>query len=211
MLKPLLYSLLWIAVLTLSLFFFVTNVGVYFTGYRSKVFGDSLFHNQLWVALHLIGGTIALFLGPFQFWKWLRNKYASLHRTMGKLYMAGILLIGISALRLSLISYCYPCRVSLFILAVLSLLFTWFAWKAIKTRNIKLHRQMMVRSFICVISFVAVRIDSLLPLDFFFGPIEDGTYRRVVNEYFFSFVPLLIAELIMVWWPQVFIKVKKSL
>jgi uncharacterized membrane protein len=208
MLKTFLYTLLWLAVIALSLYFFVTNVAVYFTGYRSKVFGETFFDNQVWVVMHMIGGTVALFLGPFQFWAWLRNTYTALHRTLGKIYMAGILLIGISALRLSLISYCRPCRVSLFILAVLALLFTWFAWKAIKIRNTKVHRQMMVRSFICVVSFVAVRIDSIVPLDFFFGQIEDSIYRRVVNEYFFSFVPLLIAEMMMVWWPQVFIPIK---
>ena len=62
---------------------------------------------------------------------------------------------------------------------------------------------MMVRSYICVLAFVAVRIDDVVSLDFLFGAIEDRTFRRVVNEYFFSFVPLLIAEIVMVWWPSV--------
>jgi len=62
---------------------------------------------------------------------------------------------------------------------------------------------MMVRSYICVVAFVTVRLNYLFPLDFLFGTIEDSTYRRVVNEYFFSFVPLIIAEIIMVWWPSV--------
>lgn len=63
---------------------------------------------------------------------------------------------------------------------------------------------MMIRSYICVLAFVAVRIDGVLPLDFLFGNIEDELFRRVVNEYFFSFVPLLMAEIIMVWWPSVY-------
>lgn len=117
--------------------------------------------------------------------------------------MIGIAMIGISAGRLSLISTCHPCRISLFLLTVFAVLSTFFAWKAIKARNIKVHRQMMVRSYICVLGFVAVRIDDVLPLDFLFGNIADPTFRRVVNEYFFSFVPLLIAEIIMVWWPSV--------
>lgn len=62
---------------------------------------------------------------------------------------------------------------------------------------------MMVRSYICVLGFVAVRVDDILPLDFLFGAISDPTFRRVVNEYFFSFVPLLIAEIVMIWWPSV--------
>lgn len=206
--KNLSLFIFWALLIALSVYFFITNVAVYFTGFRSKVFGNTFFHNQVWVAMHLFGGTLALFLGPFQFWKYFRNKYIHLHRLLGKIYMAGVAIVGLSALRLSFISSCHPCRVSLFILAVLALLSTAFAWKAIKAKNIKAHRQFMVRSFVCIFSFVAVRIDDIFSLDFFFGHIEDGTFRRVVNEYFFTFVPLLIAEIIMVWWPSVFYKKK---
>ena len=62
---------------------------------------------------------------------------------------------------------------------------------------------MLVRSYVCVIAFVAVRIDDVFSLNFLFGEIGDATFRRVVNEYFFSFVPLIIAEIIMIWWPSV--------
>jgi len=41
--------------------------------------------------------------------------------------------------------------------------------------------------------------DDIFPLTFLFGVIEDPTFRRVVNEYFFSFVPLLVAEMGMTW------------
>jgi uncharacterized membrane protein len=192
----------WSLIISLSLYFFLDNVIFY--GYRSRIFGSTLFSNQLWVVMHLVGGSLALLLGPFQFWKFIRTKYVEFHRTAGKIYMLGVILIGISALRLSLISFCIPCRISLFLLTVFTLLATWFAWKAIKTRNIKVHRQMMVRSYICVLAFVAVRLDDIISLEFLFGSIEDRTLRRVVNEYFFSFVPLLVAEIIMVWVPSVF-------
>ena len=69
---------------------------------------------------------------------------------------------------------------------------------------------MMVRSYICVAAFVTVRLNYLFPLDFLFGANEDKTFRRVVNEYFFSFLPLLIAEIIMVWWPSVAYTVKNK-
>ena len=32
---------------------------------------------------------------------------------------------------------------------------------------------------------------------FLFGQIEDPTYSRTVNEYFFSFVPLIIGEIFL--------------
>jgi len=201
----------WILIIGASLYFFMDNVIAYFYGYRSRTYGNSFFHNQLWVVMHMVGGSLTLLLGPMQFWPFIRNRFLSFHRLTGKIYIAGIVLIGISAGRLSLISTCVPCRLSLFLLTVFVVLSTWFAWRAIKSRNIKVHRQMMVRSYICVIAFVAVRIDDVFALDFLFGSFKDPLLRRVVNEYFFSFVPLIIAEIIMVWRPSVFYKSKRKL
>jgi uncharacterized membrane protein len=200
----------WAAIIALSLYFFLDNVIAFFYGYRSRNFGSSLFNNQVWVVMHLVGGSLALLLGPVQFWPAVRNRFPAWHRIAGKTYIVGVILIGISAGRLSLVSFCVPCRISLFLLTVFTILATWFAWKAIKARNLKVHRQMMVRSYVCVLAFVAVRIDDVFPLDFLFGPIADPTFRRVVNEYFFSFVPLIIAEITMVWWPSVFYKRKMA-
>jgi uncharacterized membrane protein len=202
-LRPLFIFFFWLPIIGLSLWFFNANVLTYLSGFRSKVFGDSFFHNQVWVTMHLIGGSLALLLGPLQFWKSFRNRFLSFHRLTGKIYLIGVVLIGISALRLSLISYCVPCRTSLFILSVLILLSSAFAFKAIKAKNIKVHRQFMIRSYVCVLSFVAVRIDDIFPLTFLFGQIEDHLFRRTANEYFFSFVPLLVAEILMIWWPSV--------
>jgi hypothetical protein len=38
-------------------------------------------------------------------------------------------------------------------------------------------------------------------LDFLFGQIEDPTFGRTVNEYFFSFVPIICGEIFMIWIP----------
>ena len=61
----------------------------------------------------------------------------------------------------------------------------------------------MIRSYVCALAFVTVRIDGIFPLDFLFSNIEDPTFRRTVNEYFFSFVPLIIAEIMMTWLPSI--------
>ncbi len=201
--KTLFSVLIWLTIVGLSLYFFLAQVAIYLGGYRSETFGESLFNNQLWVALHLVGGTLALFLGPLQFWKAFRDRFLGFHRISGKLYLFGVLLIGISGLRLSLISSCVPCRVSLFILSVLVCTSALLAWKAILNLKVGIHQRMMIRSYILVFSFVLVRLESLLPLEYLFGEIEDPLLRRVVNEYFFSFVPLLAAEIYWAWWPAV--------
>ncbi|RYE56451.1 MAG: DUF2306 domain-containing protein [Sphingobacteriales bacterium] len=193
----------WAITIALSIYFLVDNVFAYFFGYRSRMFGDSLFENQLWVSLHMGGGTLILLLGPIQFWSWFRNNYLRSHRLLGKIYLTGAGLAGFSALGISFISLCLPCRLSLFLLSVFMILSSGLAWLSVKQGNIKAHRQFMVRSYVCVLAFVTVRIDEIFPLDFLFSNISDPTFRRTVNEYFFSFVPLILAEIIMVWLPAV--------
>lgn len=63
---------------------------------------------------------------------------------------------------------------------------------------------MMVRSYICVLAFVLVRVNDVFPLDFLFGKTDNPVFTRVIQEYFWSFVPLLIAEIWMVWIPAVY-------
>lgn len=105
-------------------------------------------------------------------------------------------------LRHSLVSSFVPRHVSLFILAALVLFTTCAAWKSIKNKNIKAHRQFIVRSYVSILSFVAVRINVVVPMAFLFGAIDDPTFNRVVNEYFFTIVPLLCTELLMIWIPS---------
>jgi uncharacterized membrane protein len=203
--ERLVFFISWTIVIGLSLYFLIENVGAYFTGYRS----DSYSNNPIWVSSHLIGGTLALVTGPIQFSKWMRNKYINFHKLTGKIYIIGAFITGLSAVRLSLISSCVTCRVSLFILAVLVLFTTFSAWWCVKNRNIKAHQQFMLRSYICILSFVAVRIGGIIPLDFLFGQIEDPTFSRTVNEYFFSFVPIICGEIGIIWIPTLK-NIKKS-
>ena len=194
--------ILWSAVIALSAYFFLDNVYAFVLGYRSDSFGETFFNNQFWVVLHLIGGTLTLLLGPLQFWKFVRNRYLSFHRLSGKIYIIGALSVGLSALRLSLVSDCVSCRISLFILAVLLLMATVFAWMSIKNKNIQAHQNFMIRSYVAILSFVFVRVEQIIPLNFLFGTIEDSAFNRTVNEYFFSFVPLLVTEILITWIPS---------
>lgn len=193
----------WMIILVGSAYFVWTDVFAYFRGFRSSVFGNSLFQNQLFVVMHMTGGTIALITGPTQFWKGFRDKYTSVHRRLGKMYMVGCGLIIFSASRTVFFSACRPCEVSLLITTVLLLITTLTAWVAIKQRNIKQHRQFMVRSYVLILAFILVRINGAFSLDFLFGSIADPLFKRTVNEYFFSFFPPLCAEIALTWWPYI--------
>jgi hypothetical protein len=60
----------------------------------------------------------------------------------------------------------------------------------------------MVRSYVCALAFVLVRLDRILPIDFVFEPITDDNIYAVVAEWTFSILPLLILEIVMIWIPS---------
>jgi uncharacterized membrane protein len=190
--------LLWIALMIVSINFYLDNAVAYFFGYRNKRFGDSLLNNQLWFIAHMAGGTCALFLGPFQFWGWFRNRYIKIHRIMGQIYVGGTLIAGVAALRLSVIHNCEACRYSLLLLSLLLLFFTGAAFYSIKNYHIEAHKQFMVRSYVCALAFVFVR----LPVSPLFFMVESDSERNILTEWFFSLVPLLCVELWFTWIPS---------
>ncbi len=206
--KKILFIIFWTFLIVLSLYFYYDNAIAYLYGYRSERFGQTLFENQIWFIAHIIGATFSLFLGPIQFWKPVRKKYIRYHRLAGKFYIIGSLFAGISSLRLSLINDCIGCRYPLFILSILFLLSTSLAWFAIKQKNVTAHKQFMTRSYTCALAFVFVRLNQIIPLNFLYDIIEDTAIRRTVNEWIFSFVPIILVEIFMIWLPSV--KRKKS-
>ncbi|NVN17623.1 DUF2306 domain-containing protein [Muricauda sp. HICW] len=200
--KRILTFIFWTIIIAISVYFYYYNVFAYFYGYRNERFGTTLFTNQIWFVAHMVGATFSLFLGPVQFWPSVRKKYIRYHRMAGKLYIVGSLIAGISALRLSLINDCAGCRYPLFLLSVLFLLTTACAWIAIRRKNIVAHQQFMTRSYTLALAFVFVRLYQILPLDFLYGPIHNAEVERTVNEWIFSFVPLIIVEIVMIWLPS---------
>lgn len=192
-------SIFWTALIVLSAAFYFENAVVYLFGYRNARFAG----NEFWFIAHILGAACSLFLGPIQFWKSIRTKYIRYHRLAGKIYIFGSLIAGVAALRLSLIFGCVGCRFSLFPLSILFILTTALAWYAITQKNITAHKQFMVRSYTCALAFVFVRLYQVIPMEFLFGVIDDPTVKRVVIEWMFSILPLIIVEIVMIWMPSV--------
>ncbi len=197
-----LIAVFWIALILVSIHFYLDNAVAYFFGYRSDRFGDSLLNNQFWFVVHMAGGTLSLFLGPIQFWTYFRNRFIKFHRILGRVYIGGSLVAGLSALRLSLINDCHACRYSLLLLSVLLLFFTSAAYYSIRKYNIEAHKRFMIRSYVCALAFVFVRLPQLLPMDFLFGMLESPEERRIVGEWVFSLVPLFAVESWITWIPS---------
>ena len=85
-----------------------------------------------WILLHVALGTVALLTVPVQLWLGFARRRMSLHRTLGKVYMATIYLAAPVALRLAFPPSAGPVfGVGLAVLAVVWLLTQpgWRSWQ----------------------------------------------------------------------------------
>jgi uncharacterized membrane protein len=198
------WVIFWVAIISLSYYFFIETFIDYGNGYIPENFKRSFFDSKIWFIGHILGASAALILGPLQFWKSIRNKYPKYHRYAGKIFIIGSLIAAVCAFRLNLMYDCRPCRISLGILSVVWLFTTAAAWWAIKNKNIIAHRQFMVRSYTAALAFVFIRIFPLLGYKNVFPFIETQMERRTTAEWLCWIVPFLIIEIYMIWQPSLY-------
>ena len=209
MLNKIFWSIFWLTIIGLSLYFFVYTFIDYSNGYIPENFKRSFLDSKIWFIGHIAGASAALLLGPFQFWKSLRNRFLTYHRTAGKIFIIGSLIAAVCAFRLNLMYDCKPCRISLGILAVLWLFTTAAAWWAIKRKNIIAHKQFMTRSYTAALAFVFIRLFPLVGYKKVFPFLETQMERRTSAEWLCWVVPFIVIEIYMIWWPALYAK-KKS-
>jgi uncharacterized membrane protein len=189
----------WSVLILLSAYFFYDNAIVYFFGYRNPRFSE----NKFWFVIHIVGAACSLFLGPIQFWKSIRTGYPRFHHIAGKIYIIGSLVAALTAFRLAVNFDCVGCRYSLIPLSILFFATTSLAWYSILKRNIIAHKQFVVRSYVCALAFVFVRLDNVIPaIQRIFDPIKSDDVFAVVMEWTFSILPLLLVEIVMIWIPS---------
>jgi uncharacterized membrane protein len=148
-----------------------------------------------WLLLHITGGMVALLIGPFQFSQRLRARYLRLHRIMGRAYLIAICFGSAGAIYLAVTtSLGAPWGFSLGMLAVAWITTSGMAYYAIMLRQIQIHREWMVRSYIVTFGFVLFRVLND------YGPTSRLMPRmeRAITWVWAAWViPLLAAEVIM--------------
>ncbi|MBC7849398.1 MAG: DUF2306 domain-containing protein [Chitinophagaceae bacterium] len=195
------WFLFWSFIIGLSVFFYVTTILDYSYGYIPENFKRGFWDSKIWFICHIVGASAALLLGPLQFWPKFRTRFIRYHRAAGKIFIFGSLLAAVGAFRINLMYDCVACRYSLGILSVIWFFVTAAAWWAIKNKNVKAHRQFMIRSYTASLAFVFIRISSILP----FNPypfIDDRTQQRITSEWLCWVIPFMVIELYMVWLPS---------
>jgi uncharacterized membrane protein len=149
--------------LSFSLYFIIK--AFHFFEFTPEVLGK--YFSIRWVlAGHILGGAIALLIGPLQLWKPLRQMNWKLHRVLGRIYVYAIFIGGSCALYLASTAafkvnwmYAY----SLQVLAAVWLVATLTALLKARSRQFQLHEEWMVRSYLSTVAFVSQSFAITLP------------------------------------------------
>ncbi len=144
--------------------------------------------------LHISGGVVALAIGPWQFATGLRTRHPTVHRWMGRTYVAAALAAGVGGLLMAPLTLGGPlAHLGFAVLAVLLLFTTARAFVAIRRRQIATHRAWMIRSYALV--FAAVTFRSWLGGLLATGLPHDQVYA--VGAWASWLINLYVAELLI--------------
>ena len=143
---------------------------------------------------HAGGGIVALSLGAWGFWGTFRNRYLSLHRWLGRVYLLAVLVGGTAGLYMALTAFGgLPARIGFGMLGLLWLATGATAYLRIRRGEVHLHREWMIRNY--ALTFSAVMLRVWLPLFMALGYEFPEAYTTVA---WLCWVPnLLVAELII--------------
>ncbi len=150
---------------------------------------------QMAFRLHIFLGGLSLLTGWSQFSTKLRNTRLSLHRNLGKIYVASVFISGLSGLYIAF--YATGGTISQLgfsFLAIGWLVTTYMAFSRIRSMDIEKHQQWMIRSY--ALAFAAVTLRIYLP--FMQAVLGMPFIEAYVIVSWLCWVPnLLVAELII--------------
>ena len=114
-----------------------------------------------WLFVHAISGTIALALGPVQFWPGVKEEQPMLHRVLGIAYVAGAIGGSITAYYLAYhTGFGWLFGAGLCAMATAWITTTGMATIAIYRRMIAQHREWMIRSYVVTFGFIFMRLTT---------------------------------------------------
>lgn len=113
--------------------------------------------------VHIVGASLALVLGPLQFWRALRHRAPRAHRWIGRVYLSGVVLGGLAGLVIA--PFGAAGLVGLFgfgSLGILWLVTGWRAYRSIRRGEVAQHQAWMIRNY--SLTYAAVTLRIWLPL-----------------------------------------------
>ncbi len=140
---------------------------------------------------HIAASGVAMLVGAFQFHRGLRRRAPTLHRWLGRIYVAACVIGGISGGMIALGSTSGPVAGwGFFVLAVLWVPFTLLALFSAMRKDFAAHERWMIRSF--ALTFGAVTLRLYLPI----GLLTVGFDESYPLIAWLAWVPnLIVAEI----------------
>ena len=173
----------------------------YYLHYNAAAFNDPLlgaanyWAMRGWLLMHITGGMLALLTGPFQFWTGFRMRFLNLHRWTGRVFLGGVAIGSIGAYRMAIgTTFGWA-----FGFALLALATAWFtsaamALYAIMKRQVRIHKEWMVRTYVVTFAFVTFRVLN----DYYPGArLQPDADRAVAIGWACWAIPLLFTEIII--------------
>lgn len=147
----------WLAAVAFSIHFLVSVAGKY---HAPNSDAYAMFqHRRGWLFAHLAGGTVTILLGPVQLM--MRSVITSrrVHRSIGRVYLLGMLVACTAAIGLNLTSPAPPEIRAAFASTTLAWIFTVVpGLLAIRGGNERAHRRWMTRSYLVTLAPVLFRV-----------------------------------------------------
>ncbi len=185
--------LAWGGIVALALGFVFKYVLFYYRHYDAASF-DTYWPRRFWLFLHINGGTLALLMGPFQFWTGLRRRNLEIHRWTGRVFLCrdapGI---GGAICMANLAVGTWAFEVGLMGLASAWLVTTAMAYYSIRKGLVPLHKEWMIRAYVVTFAFVFFRILSdYTPM----SRLRPENERDITIAWACWVVPLAVTEMI---------------
>jgi uncharacterized membrane protein len=198
LLKRALVLVLWSAIILLALRFLARDAFKYFR-FDETIFARFWAH-RFWLMPHIVGGMLALLLGPFQFWSGLRRRALRFHRWTGRVYVFGVVLAAGSAFHLSFFVPSsdggWVVGLSLFTLAAVWLTSAMMAIRSIRNGRVETHKEWMIRSYVLTFAFVNFRWWVDLPV---IATLGTPTERLTAVVWTGWTLPLFVTEVVLQW------------
>lgn len=172
--------------------------------------GPNLFNKQIWFIAHLIFALPVIIGAPLQFVTHLRQTRPALHRTLGKIYVAGAIGAALTAFYLGATIEYQGSRVPIVLLALLWFFFTVSAWWCAVRKKYAAHRLFMIRSYGLALVLVWLRLIGDVPQDAMFWFIDSQDVRDTTIEWMSWVIPLIAIEFWISWRPLLVSGVSKS-
>lgn len=189
------------AIVTAAVAFALKYVFRYYLHYNEAAFTDPLrgaanyWAMRGWLLMHMSGGMVALLAGPWQFWTGFRVRYARLHRWTGRLFLCGVAVGCVGAMRMAIATtFGWAFGFGLAMLATAWATTAGMAYYAILKRQIAIHKEWMARAYVVTFAFVSFRVLN----DYYPANLLQPPGDRAVTLVWASWVvPLLALEVIL--------------